>query len=122
MIRAASIILALALFAGCTTPAPDVSHPPLGITRWDKSCLPAAISMSQGLTGYGIESRVIVLVFLGGEGHAICLYRYKGKIWAYDNERGSVRVHGNWLAWDDLARAWTARWAPSKTLTAIHWL
>jgi hypothetical protein len=124
MIRAAAIALAICLLAGCTTfdPHPELPDVPTDITYWDNACLPAAISMSRGLEKYGIQSQVVVLEFTDRKGHALCFYRYRGRIWAYDTGLGSVEVRGNWFFWGDLAKTWAARWQPQRQIKTTHWL
>jgi hypothetical protein len=123
MIRAASIILALALLAGCSSfdPHPELPDVPKEISYWDNSCLPAAISMGKGLDGYDIPNQVLILRFADGSGHAVCAYKYKGKTWIYDTSLGSV-PGSNYFLWDQLAANWTARWYPQLTLKSVQWL
>lgn len=89
------IIVALALSA-CTQPP---RNPQAAVEREINSCLPAAITMREGLVKSGVWSEVLVVHWRDTadnmRGHAYAVYLYppaKNQLWAYDNNWGSIRV------------------------------
>lgn len=86
------------LFWGCET-KPDVPTPPREYrgVLFQNDCLPKAIMMKEGLDKCGIESKVLVMSFPNGKGHAVTVYLYpdpdvRWRSWVWDEYWGSVRV------------------------------
>ena len=87
-------ILALALTACASTPR----NPQSAVEREINACLPAAITMREGLVKSGIWSEVLLVEWRDTKprGHAYAVYLYppaKNQLWAYDRDWGSTRVH-----------------------------
>jgi hypothetical protein len=86
--------LALALSACTSTPR----NPQAAVEREVNACLPAAITMREGLVESGVWSEVLLVHWLEGKkarGHAYAVYLYppaKNQLWAYDRDWGSIRV------------------------------
>lgn len=103
------------LTACATTPR----NPERAIERQINACLPAAITMREGLTRSGVWSEVLVVHWNEGQrprGHAYAVYLYppgKNQLWAYDRDWGSTRVR----AYRDDARA--VAWA-ANTSRNLH--
>jgi hypothetical protein len=101
-------ILALALTACASTPR----NPQSAVEREINACLPAAITMREGLVKSGVWSEVLVVHWNEGSksrGHAYAIYLYppaKNQLWAYDRDWGSTRVRA--LRDDPRAVAWAA--------------
>jgi hypothetical protein len=93
MTRALSII-ALALAACAATP----NNPQAAVEREINACLPAAITMREGLVKSGVWADVLVVHWKEGQkqrGHAYAVYLYpptKSQLWAYDRDWGSSRI------------------------------
>lgn len=86
-------ILALALTACASTP----KNPQAAVEREINACLPAAITMREGLVKSGVWSEVLVVHWNEAKprGHAYAVYLYpkgKNQLWAYDRDWGSIRV------------------------------
>jgi hypothetical protein len=92
--KSAIYIVALLLAACTTTPR----NPQSEVEKHLNACLPAAITMREGLVESGIWSEVLVVHWLEGKkarGHAYAVYLYppaKNQLWAYDRDWGSIRV------------------------------
>lgn len=89
-------IIALALTA-CTQPP---RNPQAAVEREINACLPAAITMREGLVKSGVWAEVLVVHWRDAKdrprGHAYAIYLYppaKNQLWAYDNNHGSTRIH-----------------------------
>ena len=101
-------ILALALTACTSTP----KNPQAAVEREINACLPAAITMREGLVNSGVWSEVLVVEWTDAtkpRGHAYAVYLYpkgKNQLWAYDRDWGSARVRA--LKDDPRAVAWSA--------------
>jgi hypothetical protein len=100
-------ILALALTACASTP----KNPQAAVEREINACLPAAITMREGLQKSGVWSEVLVVHWTDPKprGHAYAVYLYprgKNQLWAYDRDWGSIRVRA--LKDDARAVAWAA--------------
>ena len=103
MIRLLAII-ALALTACTSTPR----NPQAAVERELNACLPAAITMREGLVKSGVWAEVLVVHWRDAKdkprGHAYAIYLYppsQNQLWAYDRDWGSTRVR----AYKDDARA-----------------
>ena len=86
-------ILALALTACASTPR----NPQREVERRINACLPAAITMREGLVKSGVWSEVLLVEWRDAKprGHAYAVYLYppaKNQLWAYDRDWGSTRV------------------------------
>jgi len=87
------VILALALTACVSTP----KNPQAAVEREINACLPAAITMREGLQRSGVWSEVLVVHWTDTKprGHAYAVYLYppgKNQLWAYDRDWGSTRA------------------------------
>lgn len=86
-------IITLALSACVSTP----KNPQTAVEREINACLPAAITMREGLVESGVWSEVLVVHWTDTKprGHAYAVYLYppgKNQLWAYDRDWGSTRV------------------------------
>lgn len=96
-------------FAACTS---TPKNPEREIERQVNACLPAAITMREGLTRSGVWSEVLVVHWTERQkprGHAYAVYLYppgKNQLWAYDRDWGSTRVRA--YRDDPRAVAWAA--------------
>lgn len=86
-------ILALALTACASTPR----NPQSAVEREINACLPAAITMREGLVESGVWSEVLLVEWRDSKprGHAYAVYLYppgRNQLWAYDRDWGSTRV------------------------------
>ncbi len=87
-------IAALAIVACTSTPL----NPQAAVEREINACLPAAITMREGLVKSGVWADVLVVHWKDGQkqrGHAYAVYLYppaKNQLWAYDRDWGSIRV------------------------------
>lgn len=104
MNRLLIIVLALALTACASTP----KNPEAAVEKEKNACLPAAITMREGLQRHDVWSEVLVVEWTepAGKkrGHAYAVYLYppaKNQLWAYDRDWGSTRVR----AYKDDSRA-----------------
>lgn len=102
-------ILALALTACASTP----KNPEAAVEKEKNACLPAAITMREGLQRHDVWSEVLVVEWTepAGKkrGHAYAVYLYpkgKNQLWAYDRDWGSTRVRA--YKDDPRAVAWSA--------------
>ena len=92
--KAAAAILLLCFSACTSTP----KNPQAAVEREINACLPAAITMREGLVKSGVWSDVLVVHWNEGQkrrGHAYAIYLYppaKNQLWAYDRDWGSIRV------------------------------
>jgi len=89
----------------------------------NKSCLPEALMMNEGLKAKNIKSGVLVIQY-SDERHAICCYELKNnknKGYAWDINWGSVPLKPwGWDA-DVTGRQWSVGWMPSKTYEKAWW-
>jgi hypothetical protein len=98
------------LFLAACTSTPK--NPEREVERQVNACLPAAITMREGLTRSGVWSEVLVVHWKENQkprGHAYAIYLYppgKNQLWAYDRDWGSTRVRA--LRDDPRAVAWDA--------------
>lgn len=89
-------LIALVSLATCAcTSLP--SNPEAGVEKQIKACLPAAITMREGLRRSNVWSEVLVVSWNDGtpRGHAYCIYLYpqgQNQLWAYDRDWGSTRI------------------------------
>ena len=100
-----ALAILLFLFAGCSTlPTPELQ-------RFNNDCFPQAVAMVQGLRKYDIPAQVLVLqpYDRANTGHAIAVYRYRGKHYAWDQIIGTVEVRAPWVAYL-LGYNWFHQW------------
>jgi hypothetical protein len=88
-------ILVVLLTACVSTP----KNPEAAVEKEKNACLPAAITMREGLQKHDVWSEVLVVEWTepAGKkrGHAYAVYLYpkgKNQLWAYDRDWGSTRV------------------------------
>lgn len=103
-------ILALALTACTSLPR----NPQAAVEREINACLPAAITMREGLVESGVWSEVLLVEWRDSKprGHAYAVYLYppgRNQLWAYDRDWGSTRVRA--LKFDALAVAKAANYS-----------
>jgi hypothetical protein len=95
------LYLMLLVLLGC-----DKQHiaSPDWVGKYKNACLPEAIAMEKGLENVGIEADVMII---GADKwtHAVCVYRYKGKIWVWDSMWKSIPVDALWNA-KAIANGW----------------
>jgi hypothetical protein len=102
-------VVTIFFLAACTS---TPKNPEREIERQVNACLPAAITMREGLTRSGVWSEVLVVHWTENQkprGHAYAIYLYppgKNQLWAYDRDWGSTRVRA--LRDDPRAVAWAA--------------
>lgn len=101
-------VFLLALTACTSTP----KNPETAVEKEINACLPAAITMREGLQRSGVWSEVLVVHWTENQrprGHAYAVYLYppaKNQLWAYDRDWGSTRVRA--YRDDPAAVAWAA--------------
>jgi hypothetical protein len=93
-------LLALLLLCGCTAIPTSPRLPAMS-----NDCLPQAAAMVQGLGKYDIPAEVLVMRYADRDlGHAIAVYRYKGRKWGWDRHSGTAELTATWnpyfLGWD----------------------
>lgn len=110
-------VIVFSLFSlGCES-APKVPTPPKtyqGI-HFANDCLPKAVMMQRGLEKYDIPSKVLVMSFSNGQGHAVTVYLYPDpdvlwRVWVWDEYWGSVRIVANFSDSRGIAQQWLDRY------------
>lgn len=78
-----TILFTIILFfvVGCNDPLSELSD-----YKQTNACLPQAIICKKALAKQGVWSKVLVYYYKEErDGHAICVYKYAGKLWTYDH-------------------------------------
>jgi hypothetical protein len=102
-----NILLILLLFlVGCSEVPQNTKIP----RTLNNACVPQAMAMVKGLEAHGIEAEVILMVpKTPGMGHALAVYRFKKKIWAWDASMGTVELRALWEP-NDMGSYWWVVW------------
>jgi hypothetical protein len=107
-------LLALLILASCTAIPTSTRLPAL-----QNDCLPQAAAMVQGLARYDIPAEVLIMRPTEGMGHALAVYSYKGKVWAWDRYWGSVESQADFSDAFSLGEDWWYRWGRRSGFTGI---
>ncbi len=102
-----ALVGALAL-VGCDSVSPPVKAP-IWAGKMQNACLPEAAVMARSLEEKGIPAHVLVMNFLRGTerwGHAVCVYQFQGRTWAWDSYWKSLRISPAWPNADSEAAAY----------------
>ena len=106
--------------AGCVTHAP--------VAEWSigerNACLPEAAVMVQGLSGAGIQAKVL-LVTTPAFKHAVAVYLYPAgdnRLWVWDSTWKSLRVRAWWDDAAGVARAWGLATGRELNITGAEFL
>jgi hypothetical protein len=79
---------------GVMPDAPELSAPPFKALT--NRCLPASLLMTRHLRDAGFQAKVLTFrvtdISKKPVGHALCVFAYAGKTWAWDSDMGSVVI------------------------------
>ena len=108
-----ALILSVVLLTSCGT-LPPANEPGIHLP---KACLPEAILMAESLKKIGIPAHILRLGWQDHPtGHALCIYYYKGQVWAWDSYWASIRLTAPLNDPSQLARTWSTITHPTLTI------